>query len=87
MRGFFPFPFGCAQGQGQNDNPFLVYSNYENALALKLILLNGLPIEALGLFPAAERLRVFAPGPDLAAGCTRPEAHRPIRRTSMKEFS
>jgi hypothetical protein len=83
MRGFFPFPFGCAQGQGQNDNPFLVYSNYENALALKLILLNGLPIEALGLFPAAERLRVFA----ARGGPRGPEAHRPIRRTSMKEFS
>ena len=66
MRGFFPFPFGCAQGQDQNDNPFLVYSNYENALALKLILLNGLPIEALGLRPAAARLRVFAARADLA---------------------
>jgi len=26
-----PFPFGCAQGQGQNDNSFLIYSNCESA--------------------------------------------------------
>jgi hypothetical protein len=65
----------------------MVQPQASDFVPLKLILLNGLPIEALGLIPAAERLRVFAPGPDLAAGCTRPEAHRPIRRTSMKEFS